>query len=202
MEPMKKRSAKLPATDRPDAAAADVDAFALAMRDVVRLEPDPRGHVRSVAPISPPRNSPQRAEPADVSDNDFVAPGVNRREIKKLKKGEYIVHGRRDLHGMTGADALASVGHFIENSRHGGHRCVCIIHGRGLHSKGTLPILKTRVRDTSGRTGRSSRTRTRRGQTAVRAPFTCCCGSEKATAAEHRCRQPRRPTRTAGVPRP
>ena len=145
MEPVKKRSAKLPATDRPDAAAADVDAFALEMRDVVRLEPDPRGRVRSVAPISPPRHSPQRTEDADVSDNDFVAHGVDRREIRKLKKGEYIVRDRRDLHGMTGADALASVGRFIENSRHGGHRCVCIIHGRGLHSKGN-PILKTRVR--------------------------------------------------------
>ena len=178
MEPVKKRSAKLPATDRPDA-AADVDAFALEMRDVARLEPDPRGRVRSVVPISPPRDSPQRTEDADVSDNDFVAHGVDRREIRKLKKGEYIVGDRRDLHGMTGADALASVGRFIENSRHGGHRCVCIIHGRGLHSKGNPPILKARVRDTSGRTGRSSRTRTRRRQTAVRAPFTCCCGSRR-----------------------
>ena len=147
MEPVKQRSAKLPATDRPDADEADVDAFALAMRDVVRLEPDPRGRVRSVAPISPPRNSPQRTEHADVSDHDFVAHGVDRREIRKLKKGEYIVRDRRDLHGMTGADALASVGRFIENSRYRGHRCVCIIHGRGLHSKGNPPILKTRVRE-------------------------------------------------------
>ena len=138
---MKKRSAKLPATDRPDAAEDD-DAFALEMRDVVRLEPDPRGRVRRVAPISPPRHSPHRTEHADVSDNDFVAHGVDRRKIRKLKKGD-----RRDLHGMTGADALASVGRFIENSRHGGHRCVCIIHGRGLHSKGNQPILKTRVRE-------------------------------------------------------
>jgi DNA-nicking Smr family endonuclease len=146
MEPMKKRSAKLPATDRPDA-AADVDAFALAMRDVVRLEPDPRVRVRSVVPISPPRHSPPRTEHADVSDTDFVAHGVDRREIRKLKKGAYIVRDRRDLHGMTGADALAKVGRFIENSRYRGHRCVCIIHGRGLHSKGNTPILKTRVRE-------------------------------------------------------
>ena len=144
---MNKRSAKLPATDRPDAAAADDDAFALEMRDVVRLEPDPRGRVRSVAPISPPRHSPQRTEDADVSDHDFVADGVDRREIRKLKKGEYIVRDRRDLHGMTAADALASVKHFIENSRHRGHRCVCIVHGRGLHSQGNSPILKTAVRD-------------------------------------------------------
>jgi DNA-nicking Smr family endonuclease len=145
---VRKRSAKLPAIDRPDAAAtADVDAFALAMRDVVRLDPDSRGRVRSVAPISPPRPSPQRTEDAKVSDHDFVADGVDRREIRKLTNGEYIARDRRDLHGMTGAGALASVGRFIENSRHAHHRCVCIIHGRGLHSEGNQPILKTRVRE-------------------------------------------------------
>ena len=146
MEPVKKRSAKLPATAGPDA-ASDVDAFALEMRDVARLEPDPRGRVRSVVPITPPRDSPQRTEDADVSDNDFVAHGVDRREIRKLKRGEHIVGDRRDLHGLTGAEALASVGRFIENSRHAHHRCVCIIHGRGLHSDGNQPILKTRVRE-------------------------------------------------------
>jgi DNA-nicking Smr family endonuclease len=147
MEPVKKRSAKLPATDRADAAADDVDAFALEMRDVVRLESDSRGRVRSVAPISLPRDSPQRTEDEDLSDNVFVAPGVDRREIRKLKKGDYIVRDRRDLHGMRGADALASVERFIENSRRAGHRCVCVIHGRGLHSEGNKPILKARVRE-------------------------------------------------------
>ena len=144
---MRKRGAKLPATDRPAAAAADVDAFALAMRDVVRLDPDSRGRVRGVAPISPPRHSPQRTEDPQESDNDFVADGVDRREIRKLKSGEHVVRDRRDLHGMTGAEALASVRRFIENSRHAHHKCVCIIHGRGLHSEGNQPILKTRVRE-------------------------------------------------------
>ena len=146
MEPVKKRHTRFSATDRSDA-AANADAFARAMRDVARLERDPRGRVRSVVPISPPRDSPQRTEDADVSDNDFVAHGVDRRKIRKLKKGEYIVGDRRDQHGLTGAEALASVGRFIENSKHGGHRCVCIIHGRGLHSKGNPPILKVRVRE-------------------------------------------------------
>lgn len=125
----------------------DDDAFALAMRDVVRLEPDPRGRVRSVEPISPPRPSPQRTEHADITDRNFVANGVDRREIRKLKEGKYIVRGRRDLHGMTSTEAVASVGWFLENSRYRGHRCVSIIHGRGLHSKNNRPILKTRVRE-------------------------------------------------------
>jgi DNA-nicking Smr family endonuclease len=145
MEPMTKRSAKLLAIVRPGAADDD-DAFTREMRDVVPLERDPRGRVRSVAPISPPRHAPQRTKHADVSDRDFVAHGVDQREIRKLKNGEYIVRGRRDLHGMTGDEAVANVGRFIANSRHAGHRCVCIIHGRGLHSKGNEPILKTRVR--------------------------------------------------------
>ena len=144
---MTKRSSRIPAPDSLDAAAADVDAFTREMRDVVRLEPDSRGRVRSVAPISRPRHSPLRTEDGDVPDNAFVAHGVDRREVRKLKKGDYVVRDERDLHGMTGADALASVKRFIENSRHAGHRCVCIIHGRGLHSQGNPPILKMRVRE-------------------------------------------------------
>jgi DNA-nicking Smr family endonuclease len=35
---------------------------------------------------------------------------------------------------------------FLDNSRHAGHRCVCIVHGRGLHSEGRAPVLRTRVR--------------------------------------------------------
>ena len=48
---------------------------------------------------------------------------------------------------MTAAQARASVERFIENSRHKGHRCVCIVHGRGLHSDGNAPILKISVRE-------------------------------------------------------
>jgi DNA-nicking Smr family endonuclease len=143
---VKKRSAKEPATDEPDAADPDNDAFALEMGDVVRLEPDPRGRVRSVAPITRRRPLPEEVKDADASDNDFAANGVDRREIRKLKKGQYIVGDRRDLHGMTSAEALGIVSRFIDNSRHAGHRCVCIIHGRGLHSKRNAPILKTVVR--------------------------------------------------------
>ena len=143
---MKKPRVKVPANERGDA-VADVDVFARAMRDVVPLEPDPRGRVRRVAPISPPRHSSPQTEPADQSDRDFVANGIDSREIRKLKRGEYTVGDRRDLHGMTSAEALASVGRFIENSRRRGHRCVCIIHGRGLHSTGHQPVLKARVRE-------------------------------------------------------
>jgi DNA-nicking Smr family endonuclease len=81
------------------------------------------------------------------SDSDFAAPGVDRREIRKLKRGAYPPTARRDLHGLTATEADATVRRFIDNSRHHGHRCISIVHGRGLHSQGRLPILKTGVRD-------------------------------------------------------
>jgi len=71
---------------------------------------------------------------------------VDRREIRKLKRGDYTVDGRLDLHGRTAAEACPDVRRFVEQSRHSRHRCVCIVHGRGLHSEGSASILKPRVR--------------------------------------------------------
>jgi DNA-nicking Smr family endonuclease len=137
-----------PGGDRPDDAAdLDADAFAREMHDVVRLRPDPRGRVRAAPPVVPTRGLSPAPDASDAQDNDYAAPGVDRREIRKLKKGLYPIGDRRDLHGMTAAQAHASVGRFIDNSRHRTYRCVCIVHGRGLHSQDNSPVLKTRVRE-------------------------------------------------------
>jgi len=48
---------------------------------------------------------------------------------------------------FTKLSSRASVRRFIENSRHRRHRCVCIVHGRGLHSEGNASVLKARVRE-------------------------------------------------------
>jgi len=117
------------------------------MSDVVRLEPDPRGRMRATPPVSrtPPVTAPD--DDRHESDDDYAAPGIDRREIRKLKRGAYRVGDRRDLHGMTIAAACAKVREFIESSRHHRYRCVCIVHGRGLHSAGNASVLKARVRE-------------------------------------------------------
>ncbi len=137
------RAADLPHGDD----LSDAEAFEREMADVIRLHPDPRGRVRDAPPINPPRAAPAPDGHVDGPDDDFAAPGVDRREIRKLKRGTYVVEGKRDLHGMRAADACASVGRFIENSRHSRHRCVSIVHGRGLHSEGETSVLKARVRE-------------------------------------------------------
>jgi DNA-nicking Smr family endonuclease len=136
--------------------AVDAEAFAREMADVVRLRSDPRGRIRRSrvpTPSSPSSRSrsPHSAAaplPDGPSNEDFAAPGVDRRELRKLKRGEYKAGDHRDLHGMTAAEACASVQRFIANSRHRRYRCVCIVHGRGLHSAaGTASVVKTRVRE-------------------------------------------------------
>jgi DNA-nicking Smr family endonuclease len=126
---------------------SDARAFELAMSNVVRLGPDARSRVRYTPPISLPAAATSSDDHDDDDDEAYAAPGVDRREIRKLKRGEYAAGDRRDLHGMTAAAACASVKAFIDSSRHRRHRCVCIVHGRGLHSEGRTAILRTRVRD-------------------------------------------------------
>jgi DNA-nicking Smr family endonuclease len=125
--------------------ATDDDDFATAMGEVVRLPPDARGrvHARAAAIVRP---AERPASPDEGLVDAFAASGVDRREIRKLKRGDYPPGKRSDLHGLSGDAACARVERFLENSRHGGHRCVCIVHGRGLHSGGRAPVLRTRVR--------------------------------------------------------
>ena len=124
------------------------------MEDVRKIAPDPRGQVRVAPPkmegrtfrSALPRTTPTQDGEHDDSPTGFAAPGVDRRELRKLKRGDHVPGKRLDLHGMTGAEAVASVTRFIDKSR-GLHRCVSIVHGRGLHSVGNVAVLKTRVRE-------------------------------------------------------
>jgi len=134
--------------------SADGDAFARAMSDVVPLPADRRRRVRSLAPIHAMRPLEPSMRPldrlvlsADSSRDDFAAHGVDRREVRKLRRGTYTVQGRLDLHGQTLAEASVSLDRFIEQSRHARRRCICIVHGRGLNSPGGISVLRDPVRD-------------------------------------------------------
>jgi len=108
-----------------------------------------RATPRLIPAARPPAAAPRaRDHMADEADDApaFVAPGVDRREIRRLKRGDHVPAERRDLHGMKAAEATAAVKRFLTTSRHKHHRCVCIVHGRGLHSEGNAAVLKTTVR--------------------------------------------------------
>jgi DNA-nicking Smr family endonuclease len=84
--------------------------------------------------------------PFDVADSDeFIegrVSGVDHHLVRKLRRGEFAVQGHVDLHGMTREEAKRAVEAFLRASRSSGKRCVLVVHGRGLHSKDQLPVLK------------------------------------------------------------
>ncbi|HET8540834.1 MAG TPA: Smr/MutS family protein [Anaeromyxobacter sp.] len=88
--------------------------------------------------------------PFDLSDGDeFIegrAAGVSQDIVRKLRRGEFAVQGHVDLHGLTRDEAKREVEGFLRSSRNGGKRCVLVVHGRGLHSKDQLPVLKDALR--------------------------------------------------------
>ena len=82
----------------------------------------------------------------DVSDTDeFIeghARGLDAHVVRKLKRGEFAVQAHLDLHGLLKEVAKTELESFLGKSRQQGKRCVLVVHGRGLHSKDQVPVLK------------------------------------------------------------
>ncbi len=98
--------------------------------------------------------------PFDLSDTDEFIEGCTRgldpRITRRLKRGEFSVQGHLDLHGLLKEDARPALEAFIATARLAGKRCVLVVHGRGLHSKDQVPVLKEAVKRwmSAGRTSR------------------------------------------------
>ena len=84
--------------------------------------------------------------PFDIADADeFIeghARGLDPRVVKRLRRGEFAVQGHVDLHGLLKGEAKSELEGFLSRSRQQGKRCVLVVHGRGLHSKDQVPVLK------------------------------------------------------------
>jgi DNA-nicking Smr family endonuclease len=97
----------------------------------------------------------------DIADTDEYVEGhvagLDRRVLRRLRRGEFSTQAELDLHGMTREEARAAVERFVIGAVTSGLRCVRIVHGRGLHSRDQGPVLKEKVRAwlSRGRIGRS-----------------------------------------------
>ena len=160
-------SAPPAAATPPPAGNAPDEEFLAQMAGVRPLAPDPRGRLGAPAPtvpkVSPADRSRDDAEAMavlsdlihgdglfDIADTDEyiegLAPGIDRRLLRRLRRGEYAVQGHVDLHGLRKDEAHLAVDRFLEKARAEGKRCVLIVHGRGLNSKDQIPVLKERLR--------------------------------------------------------
>lgn len=85
----------------------------------------------------------------DVADTTEFIEGcvvdLDPRLLRQLRAGEFSYQGHVDLHGMVVEEARAAVDRFLLQAYRRGHRCVLIVHGRGLNSKDHVPVLKERI---------------------------------------------------------
>jgi len=72
---------------------------------------------------------------------DEVPPRV----LQRLARGLYAAQDELDLHLADAAKAEILLRRFLGEARDAGFGCVRIIHGKGLHSDGSLPVLKNVV---------------------------------------------------------
>jgi DNA-nicking Smr family endonuclease len=68
---------------------------------------------------------------------------ISNKILRKLRKGQYNIEARLDLHGMNITAAKAAVSDFLQECLQKEIRAGLIIHGKGLHSD--MPILKNKL---------------------------------------------------------
>jgi DNA-nicking Smr family endonuclease len=88
--------------------------------------------------------------PFDLADTEeFIegrVAGLDQAIVRQLRNGEYAVQGHVDLHGLTREEAKGTLDRFLRSARSAGKRCVLVVHGRGIHSKDQIPVLKEALR--------------------------------------------------------
>ena len=88
--------------------------------------------------------------PIDLSNSDEyiegAIPSFDRKTLRKLRAGDFAVQAHLDLHGLTREEAKEALFAFLEDSRRRARRLVLVVHGRGIHSKDQIPVLKESLR--------------------------------------------------------
>lgn len=134
----------------------DAALFRAAVKDVKRLKDS--GRARAERPPPPPRprqsEADEQAALAEMRDGPlpdvgdelaYRADGLQDTAWRKLRRGGYHLGAELDLHGMRADEARLAIVRFLAHAQDVDARCVRIIHGKGLRSKGEGPVLKQRV---------------------------------------------------------
>jgi DNA-nicking Smr family endonuclease len=91
----------------------------------------------------------RQALKADVLESgdglSFRRDHVPARILQRLRRGHYAAQDELDLHHSDAGQAELLLRRFMAESRQAGLGCVCIVHGKGLHSDSGVPVMKNLV---------------------------------------------------------
>lgn len=137
----------------------DIELFRRSVGQVRKIHQDKTGPVRKTLSPRPRRHTAHDEPPLTDSFSDtfdsgvvtpdealfFTRPGLQQRQLQRLKRGKLPIGAELDMHGMTTAEAHGAVVNFIALCRDQHVRCARIIHGKGYGSGGSTPVLKNRL---------------------------------------------------------
>lgn len=156
------------ADDAPPPRPVDPETFAIYMAGVQAL-PEDRAHriprtasrVERAAPGAAPREDPDAEARArmrslvtegmrfETTDDGERLEGrridLDPRELRRLRRGQYAVDGKLDLHGLPVDEARAAVEAFVRKRARDGDRVVVIVHGKGSHSPRGHAVLRGEI---------------------------------------------------------
>ena len=147
---MKKSSKKLPS----ELATNDAALFRAAVGEVQplpeqnRISPKP---IRRKAPIYRAIQTFEIQDKlsdfvAEGSPNEFLRNGISRFTLRKIRNGTWPVQDQLDLHGHHSEAARKLLQEFLREATQQEFRCVQVIHGKGLNSKGGEAVLRNLTR--------------------------------------------------------
>lgn len=112
-----------------------------------RPESDAEIPAPPAVPSPPPKRRPDArgAGPALPALREGEAPGLDKRNADRLRRGLLPVEARVDLHGMTQFQARAELDRFIGRAAGAGRRCVLVITGKGARSPTGEGVLRAAV---------------------------------------------------------
>ncbi len=137
----------------------DIALFRRSVGPVRKLHHDKTGPVRH-APPPRPRRQPRDTDDlltdsfsdafdaGEVGSDEmlfFARPGLQQRQLQRMKRGQLQIGAELDLHGMTAAIARGALNNFIAICREQHVRYARIIHGKGYSAQGAAPVLKNRL---------------------------------------------------------
>jgi DNA-nicking Smr family endonuclease len=150
-------------SDKPDLDPDEREVFRRAMRDVRPLPQaavelpvaKPRSRTRVTARFARAERAavlaeslqapPRDADVATGEELSYRRPGVQEAVLRKLRRGEFRTDAHIDLHGLTAVEAEAALRSFLLEALRANAGCVRIVHGKGLRSGNSGPVLKQMV---------------------------------------------------------
>jgi DNA-nicking Smr family endonuclease len=70
---------------------------------------------------------------------------VDPRDLRRLRRGQFAVDGKLDLHGLGREEARGAVEEFVKKRATDGDRVVVVVHGKGSHSPRQTGVLRGEI---------------------------------------------------------